>query len=174
MADPAPALNLHGARRGGFYGDRGERALWSAVVSQAISDLTYERLNSIDFNTAVAFFLDGGEWRQSRGDVADMLDLHADDLERCGRQHLLARAKANNLTVEQDTRAGTEGTPGVAFKGLHRAMRTPSSQGTPAAIAAAASRSDLPAARRSTASRRHLAATPRAQPVRVRPLPLVA
>jgi hypothetical protein len=63
----------------------GERALWAAVVLQAIHDLDHER-GSLEYTNAVAFFTGNGEWRRSRTDIADRIGVHADDLERCGRR----------------------------------------------------------------------------------------
>lgn len=67
------------------YRGEGERALWAAVVQQAIDDLDTDR-NSLEHTDAVSFFTSGGEWRQARIDIADRLGIHADDLERCGRR----------------------------------------------------------------------------------------
>lgn len=64
---------------------QGDRALWAAVVQQAIDDLDAPP-DSLERADAVAFFTGRGEWRQSRIDIADRLGIHADDLERCGRR----------------------------------------------------------------------------------------
>ena len=112
MADSSvPGLNVQGARRGGFATDRGERALWSAVVAQAVEDLMLTGLHSLEFAAAVSFFVSGGEWLQSRREIADMLDLHPDDLERLGRKQLLTRVKANNLSIADIPGLGPKAPP---------------------------------------------------------------
>lgn len=75
---------------------QGERALWIAVVQQAIDDLSSGR-DSLEHADAVAFFTSGGEWRQARIDIADRLEIHADDLERCGRRLMKAQGIAEAI-----------------------------------------------------------------------------
>lgn len=64
----------------------GYRDLWSAVVLQAKEDILTAPLNSIEYDQAVAFFTSGGEWSKVRISVGDFLELHHDDLVRCGRR----------------------------------------------------------------------------------------
>ena len=61
MADLAPGLSLQGRGNRGNRRDRGERALWSAVVQQALDDLDGEPFGSLIHNAAMAYFLGGGE-----------------------------------------------------------------------------------------------------------------
>lgn len=68
--------------------------LWAAVVMQAIDDIDNEQIGSLHWHAALAFFLHGGQWRRSRGDIADHLNVHADDLEHAGRRHINARLLA--------------------------------------------------------------------------------
>ena len=80
-----------------YRGAQGDRALWSAVVQQAMDDLNEAPFGSTDHATAVAFFIGGGDWRQSRTDIADRIGIHADDLERCGRRLIEARRVAAGI-----------------------------------------------------------------------------
>jgi hypothetical protein len=73
------------------------RAFWSAVVLQAHHDIKTEPLRSTDYEQAVAFFTAPGEWRDSLGAIADMLDLHPDDLARTGTKAIKARRLAEGL-----------------------------------------------------------------------------
>jgi len=57
---------------------QGERALWSAVVQQAIDDVMDEPIGSLIYDDAVAFFTHTGEWAVSRTHIADELGIHAD------------------------------------------------------------------------------------------------
>ena len=88
------------------FGERtrsqGGRALWSAVVLQAKSDIETEPMDSVDYAQAVAFFTGGGEWAHGRANVADFLDLHPDDLERCGRRWIAARRRQEGLSPEPE------------------------------------------------------------------------
>lgn len=68
-----------------------ERALWAAVVLQVKADIEGEPLGSVTYSQAVEFLTGGGAWRESRGAIADMLDLHADDISRMGRQWIARR-----------------------------------------------------------------------------------
>lgn len=71
----------------------GYRDLWSAVVLQAKEDILTAPLNSIEYDQAVAFFTGGGEWSKVRVSVGDFLELHHDDLVRCGRRCIDDRLK---------------------------------------------------------------------------------
>jgi hypothetical protein len=73
------------------------RAFWSAVVLQAHHDIRTEPLRSTDYEQAVAFFTAPGEWRDSLGAIADMLDLHPDYLQRAGTAAIKARRLAEGL-----------------------------------------------------------------------------
>jgi hypothetical protein len=67
------------------------RALWSAVVLSAVADIDGEHYRSAEYAQAVSFFLDPGAWGESRQNIADCLNLHADDLTRLGRAAIAAR-----------------------------------------------------------------------------------
>jgi len=69
----------------------GYRQLWVAVVLQAQDDIKSEPLDSINYLQAVSFFTGGGEWAHTRAAISDHLNLHPDDLERCGRKYINAR-----------------------------------------------------------------------------------
>jgi hypothetical protein len=75
----------------------GERALWVAVVQQAIDDVADERIGSLDWDEAVAFFTHAGDWSAARASVADMLELHADDLARVGQRLIADRRISEGL-----------------------------------------------------------------------------
>jgi hypothetical protein len=78
----------------------GERALWVASLQQSIDDIADEPLGSTEYGDAAAFFTGGGEWAISRSAVAGHIDLHSDDLERCGRRCIAARRVAEGLPIE--------------------------------------------------------------------------
>jgi len=67
------------------------RALWAAVVIQALDDIETEPMASVSFTDAEAFFTRMGAWGEARMAIADFLDLHPDDLERVGRRALAMR-----------------------------------------------------------------------------------
>jgi hypothetical protein len=77
----------------------GERALWAAVVLQAIHDLDDDP-RSLIYSDAVAFFTGTSEWRRSRTDIADSIGVHADDLERCGRRLIDAHKTPGVVMVQ--------------------------------------------------------------------------
>jgi hypothetical protein len=83
----------------------GERALWVASLQQSIDDIADEPLGSTEYDDAAAFFTGGGEWALSRSAVAGHIDLHPDDLERCGRRCIAARRVAEGLPIEIAPRA---------------------------------------------------------------------
>src|SRR5664279_2250823 len=85
----------HGSVRG-----HSERALWVAVVQQAIDDVADERIGSLDWDEAVAFFTHAGDWAAARTGVADMLELHPDDLVRVGRRLIAERRVSEGLEAE--------------------------------------------------------------------------
>lgn len=76
------------------------RMLWAQVVLQAKADLENEPIDSILFNQASAFFISRGEWAQSRAIVADCLEMHPDDLCRCGERWIADRRKHEGLAPE--------------------------------------------------------------------------
>jgi len=78
----------------------GERALWSAVVQQAIDDVMDGPTGSLIYDGAVAFFTHGGDWAMARADIADELGIHPDDLARAGRQIIAARRVSEGLPAE--------------------------------------------------------------------------
>ena len=90
--------DLQADRRDNFRRTQGEVALWSAVVHQAYVDLMDAPLGSFPHKDAVAFCTSGGTWRESRINIADMIGINADDIERGGRKVMAARiaqTKAN-------------------------------------------------------------------------------
>jgi hypothetical protein len=73
------------------------RALWAAVVLEARDDIAAEPIGSVRYSEAVSFFTGGGEWAQSRADIAGMVELHGDDLRRCGERWIRARRLKEGL-----------------------------------------------------------------------------
>jgi hypothetical protein len=78
------------------------RLLWAQVVLQAKADLENEPIGSIIFNQAAAFFVSRGEWAESRLIVADCLDMHPDDLKRCGERWIADRRRREGLPPEPE------------------------------------------------------------------------
>ncbi len=81
-------------------GQQSYRVLWAQVVLQAKADLENEPIGSIIFNQAAAFFVSRGEWAESRLIVADCLDMHPDDLRRCGERWIAERRRREGLEPE--------------------------------------------------------------------------
>ena len=79
---------------------QGERALWSAVVQQAIDDVMDEPIGSLIYDDAVAFFTHTGEWAVSRTHIADELGIHADDLARAGRRITAQRRLSEGMPAD--------------------------------------------------------------------------
>jgi len=75
----------------GLTTERSYRVLWAQVVLQAKEDLVEEPIGSLLYNDAKAFFLSGGEWARSRTNIADCLEMHPDDLGRCGKRWIAER-----------------------------------------------------------------------------------
>jgi hypothetical protein len=73
------------------------RLLWVQVVLQAKSDLENEPIGSILFDQAAAFFVGRGDWAVSRANVADCLEMHPDDLYRCGERWIAERRQLEGL-----------------------------------------------------------------------------
>jgi hypothetical protein len=73
------------------------RLLWAQVVLQAKADLENEPIGSILFDQAAAFFVSRGEWAVSRATVADCLEMHPDDLYRCGERWIAERRQREGL-----------------------------------------------------------------------------
>lgn len=73
------------------------RLLWVQVVLQAKSDLENAPIGSILFDQAAAFFVGRGEWAVSRATVADCLEMHPDDLYRCGERWIAERRQREGL-----------------------------------------------------------------------------
>jgi len=86
--------------------ESGYRALWGAAVLQAKADVEQQPIGSIDYDYAVAFFVGGGAWAESRAALADCLDVHPDDIERVGRRCIAARRKLEGLPPK--TRRGPQ------------------------------------------------------------------
>jgi hypothetical protein len=78
------------------------RLLWAQVVLQAKADLENEPIGSIIYNQAAAFFVSRGEWAESRLIVADCLDMHPDDLKRCGERWIADRRRREGLAPEPE------------------------------------------------------------------------
>ena len=76
------------------------RLLWAQVVLQAKADLENEPIGSLLFNQAAAFFTSRGEWATSRAIVADCLEIHPDDLCRCGARWIADRRQQEGLAPE--------------------------------------------------------------------------
>ena len=76
------------------------RVLWAQVVLQAKADLENEPVGSLLFNQAAAFFVSRGEWAESRAIVADCLQMHPDDLCRCGARWIAERREREGLEPE--------------------------------------------------------------------------
>jgi hypothetical protein len=76
------------------------RLLWAQVVLQAKADLENEPVGSLLFNQAAAFFVSRGEWAESRAIVADCLEMHPDDLCRCGARWIAERREREGLAPE--------------------------------------------------------------------------
>ncbi len=79
---------------------QGYRVLWAQVLLQAKADLENEPIGSILFNQAAAFFVSRGEWAESRIVVADCLEMHPDDLTRCGERWIADRRRREGLEPE--------------------------------------------------------------------------
>jgi hypothetical protein len=65
--------------------------LWAAVIHQALEDLDGQPYGSVTHDEAVAFFTRTGPWGGMREEIADRVDLHADDLRRIGQSRITAR-----------------------------------------------------------------------------------
>lgn len=76
------------------------RVLWAQVVLQAKADLENEPMDSVLFAQAAAFFVSRGEWAESRAIVADCLEIHPDDLCRCGERWIADRRRQEGLAPE--------------------------------------------------------------------------
>jgi hypothetical protein len=84
----------------GLTTERSYRVLWAQVVLQAKEDLVEEPIGSLLYNDAKAFFLSGGEWARSRTNIADCLEMHPDDLGRCGKRWIAERRARDGLPPE--------------------------------------------------------------------------
>jgi hypothetical protein len=73
------------------------RALWTQVVQQAKDDVETQPVGSVLYEQAASFFAGGGAWAASRAAVADMLDVHPDDLRRRGTLWIAARRERDGL-----------------------------------------------------------------------------
>jgi hypothetical protein len=83
------------------------RALWAAVVLQVKNDIESEALDSLDYAQAVAFVTGSGSWIESRLAIADMLELHPDDIVRMGRDWIAARRLKEGLPEDSESTAQT-------------------------------------------------------------------
>jgi hypothetical protein len=115
------------------------RVLWAQVVLQAKADLDNEPVGSLLFNQAAAFFVSRGEWAESRAIVADCLEMHPDDLCRCGTRWIAERREREGLEPEppRAPRSKTplvlprlEALPPPTPNGGSRAGESPSGQST--------------------------------------------
>jgi hypothetical protein len=58
----------------------------------AVGDIRDQQYDSLDYMQSVQFFTaTSGAWASWRAEVAEMLELHADDLKRLGRAEIAAR-----------------------------------------------------------------------------------
>jgi hypothetical protein len=80
--------------------EKSYRVLWAQVVLQAKADLEHQPIGSILFNQAAAFFVSRGEWAESRAIVADCLEMHPDELCRCGERWIAERRMREGLPPE--------------------------------------------------------------------------
>jgi hypothetical protein len=75
-----------------------ERDLWIAVVSTAHEDIETGHYRSVDYSQSVSFFTEPtGTWAEWRTRVAEMIDLHGDDLKRLGERAITAREASEAL-----------------------------------------------------------------------------
>ena len=88
-----------------------DRALWSAVVLQAIADVESESLGSVEYAQAAGFLTGGGAWRESRVAIADMLHLHADDIKRIGQRRIAARQAEKGMVSEATIEPASPSSP---------------------------------------------------------------
>lgn len=65
---------------------------------QARDDIMNTPIGSIEYAQAVAFFTSGGEWSKIRAAVGDFLELHSDDLVKCGRRSIEERHNREALS----------------------------------------------------------------------------
>jgi len=75
----------------------GERYLWLAVIEQALVDVRDEMFDSLLYNQAAAFFSDGGYWRRSREEIADLLGVTAEQIQAAGLRIVNARRLEQGL-----------------------------------------------------------------------------
>jgi hypothetical protein len=87
-------------REGRIVTEQSYRILWSQVVLQAKDDLDQEPRGSILFDQATAFFVSRGDWAESRAIIADCLQMHPDDLYRCGKRWIAERRTRDGLPSE--------------------------------------------------------------------------
>jgi hypothetical protein len=73
------------------------RGLWSAVVLKARDDIADEPIDSWEYREAVAFFTHDAAWRETRENVAAMIDLHPHDLRRVGERWIRQRRLKEDL-----------------------------------------------------------------------------
>jgi hypothetical protein len=73
------------------------RALRLQVVLQARDDVESADFSSVDYAQAAAFFVGAGQWAEARTSIAEMVDLHPDDLSRLGRQVINCRRAQEGL-----------------------------------------------------------------------------
>lgn len=73
------------------------RALWAAVVLQAVEDVRSTVIGSIEFDHAAAFLTATGAWAESRAAIADCLDCHPDQILRSGARYVAERRVAEGL-----------------------------------------------------------------------------
>jgi hypothetical protein len=76
---------------------QGYQALWSQVVLQAKDDVETSLFGSVEYQQAADFFVGTGNWAEARTSIAEMVDLHPDDLTRLGRQLINLRRDQEGL-----------------------------------------------------------------------------
>ncbi len=110
--------------------EKSYRVLWAQVVLQAKTDLEHEPIDSILFAQAAAFFTSSGAWAESRAVVADCLEMHPDDLTRCGQQWIAERRRREGQATAVSAKTPAS-TAGARNKVTTRAARTATPQASP-------------------------------------------
>jgi hypothetical protein len=86
------------------------RSLWSQVVLQARDDVETADFGSVDYEQATDFFVGSGRWAESRAAIAELVDLHPDDLVRLGRGLINRRRDQAGLPAMDFNRRRPPGT----------------------------------------------------------------
>lgn len=78
-----------------------DRSLWTAVLLQAREDLLEAGFETIEYNEAIAFFLHGGSWIQSRENIADHTGISAQAIQLAGERMVRARCAERGEPLPQ-------------------------------------------------------------------------